>query len=222
MWRDVEKRIDRALSGVRQAFRGVLKLVNSRADVQLVQLDGLAGEPLQDAELFQHFGFTSNPPDGTMTVVLPVGGKTSHSIIVATEHGNYRLKSLKPGEMAIYSDEGANVTIKKGRIVEANCDIYRVNCKTYQVNATDKADFVTPEVAASAVLTVEGQTNSNGGLSAKGGEGVRLQCDVRQESGGFIQTGGGGFSTDADMVAGGKSLRHHRHPETGSVTNEPA
>lgn len=29
---------------------------------------------MQDVELFQHYGYTSNPPQGSMAVVLPIGG----------------------------------------------------------------------------------------------------------------------------------------------------
>ena len=73
MWNDVDQRIQRAMSGVRQAFRGVLTRADSASATQLVQADGLAGERLQDNELFQHYGFTSNPLPGTMAVVLPHG-----------------------------------------------------------------------------------------------------------------------------------------------------
>ncbi|MGL9774685.1 MAG: phage baseplate assembly protein domain-containing protein [Sodalis sp. (in: enterobacteria)] len=37
-------------------------------------------------ELFQHYGLTSVPPASTMAVVLPVGGRTRHSIVIASKH----------------------------------------------------------------------------------------------------------------------------------------
>jgi phage baseplate assembly protein V len=124
-----------------------------------VQLKGLAGEQLQDAELFQHFGFTSCPPAGTQCIVLPIGGQTSHAIIIATENGAYRLQ-VASGEMAIYSDEGAFVHIKKGRIVEVECDEYLVKTKKYTVETEDYgvtasagATFETPLLKASDQLS---------------------------------------------------------------------
>lgn len=113
----VEKRIARALSGVRQAFRGLVAKVNSAPKVQLLQATGLANEQIQAAEYFQHFGFTSNPPAGSMLVMVPLGGKTAHGIVIATEHGSYRLKNLAPGEVAIYDDLGQKVHLTRNGIV---------------------------------------------------------------------------------------------------------
>ncbi|HFU1359298.1 TPA: phage baseplate assembly protein V [Citrobacter farmeri] len=152
MWNRIDSRINTALNRIRKVFRGVLVRVNSTGGVQTVQAKGLAGESLQDAELFQHYGFTSNPLKGTMAVVVPVNGKTSHSIIIATENATYRLKELKSGEVALYTDEGSSIILKRGRIIEVNCDDYIVNAKNkYQVNtvnygvtATDNAIFDTP------------------------------------------------------------------------------
>lgn len=168
MINEIDKRIRRAMAGVRQAFRGVLTLVNSSSAVQLIQGDGLATEKLQDVELFQHYGLTSNPPPGSMAVVLPVGGKTSHGIVIATEHGSYRLKALKTGEVALYTDEGAKIVLKRGRLIETDCDVFKVNCKTWEVNASDKADFNTPMLSASEQVTAGGQLNGNGGMAIKG------------------------------------------------------
>ena len=158
MWNQVEFRIRAALRGLRLAFRGRLTRVKSDLSIQQVQVNGLAGEKLQDAELFQHFGFTSCPPAGTQCIVLPIGGQTSHSIIIATENGAYRLQ-VASGEMAIYSDEGAYVHIKKGRIVEIECDEYLVKAKKYTVKAEDYdvtatagANFETPLLKTSDQL----------------------------------------------------------------------
>lgn len=158
MWNQVDQRIRSALRGIRLAFRGRLTRVKSDLRIQQVQVNGLAGEKLQDAELFQHFGFTSCPPAGTQCIVLPIGGQTSHSIIIATENGAYRLQ-VASGEMAIYSEEGAYVHIKKGRIVETECDEYLVKTKKYTVQAEDYdvtatagANFETPLLKASDQL----------------------------------------------------------------------
>ncbi|WP_420996246.1 phage baseplate assembly protein V [Cupriavidus sp. 30B13] len=214
MWGEVDKRIRRAMTGVRLAFRGVLTRVDSGGAVQFIQGEGVAGETLQDNELFQHYGYTSNPPNGTMAVILPVGGKTSHGIVIATEHGSYRLKALKPGEVAIYTDEGAKIVLKRGRLIETECDVYRVNCKTWEVNASEKADFNTPMLTASKELTAQDQIHGNGGMTVKGGDGAKFDGDVEQTN--------GSFQTDGDVKAGAVSLEHHRHPgDSGGVTDEP-
>jgi phage baseplate assembly protein V len=118
MIEQIDARIRRALAQVRQAFRGVLTRCDGAPAVQLVQVDGLSGEQLQDAELMQQFGFTSNPPPGTMVVVLPVGGRTAHGIVIACEHGQYRLHGLIPGETAIYNQWGDYCILKAGHVAE--------------------------------------------------------------------------------------------------------
>ncbi|MCP1290746.1 phage baseplate assembly protein V [Chromobacterium sp. S0633] len=207
MINEIDKRIRRAMSSVRQAFRGVLTRVSSGPAVQLAQADGLAGERLQDNELFQHYGLTSNPPPGTMAVILPVGGKTAHGIVIATEHGSYRLKSLAPGEVALYTDEGSKIVMKRGRLIETDCDVFKVNCQTWEVSASASATFNTPALTASAVFNAQGQINGSGGMAISGGSGAHVD---------------GTLTATEDVVAGGKSGAHHTHPgDSGGVTGEP-
>lgn len=162
MWKEVDQRIRRALNGVRLAFRASLGRVNSAPEVQLAQGEGLSGEELQGNELMQHYGFTSVPLPGTGAIVLPVGGQTSHGIIIATEHGSYRLKNLKPGEVALYTDEGAKIVLKRGRLIEVDCDVFKVNCQTWEVNASANADFNTPVLTASAKVVAQVDVMASG------------------------------------------------------------
>lgn len=155
---DIDKRIRRALSGIRLPFRGRINKVNSAGPVQLVQLSGLSGETLQDNEYFQHYGLTSNPPADSMGIVLPIGGKTAHGIIIATEHGLYRLKSLKSGEVALYSDEGDHVILKRGRVMEVVTQILNIT-------ATTVVNITTPTVNMSGNLNVTGNIIAHGDIS---------------------------------------------------------
>jgi phage baseplate assembly protein V len=158
MLKVIDERIRRKLAGIRLAFRGVITLVKAAGAVQLVQLDGLSGEQLQDAELFQQYGCTSNPPPGAMCIVLPLGGRTAHGVVIATEHGSYRLKGLKSGEVALYSDEGDSVILKRGRIME-------VTTETFRVNASTAIELNSPTVTASADFVAEGDISDQGNKS---------------------------------------------------------
>jgi phage baseplate assembly protein V len=216
MIREIDARIRRHLSGIRQSFRGVITLVKAAGAVQLVQVDGLAGETLQSNELFQHYGYTSNVPAGTMAVVLPIGGKTAHGIIVATEHGSYRLKNLASGEVAIYTDEGDSIILKRGHLIEATTQTFRLNTQVMEVNASTKIDFNTPMVTCSEQATVQHRLTGNGSLSITNTSGTGGTSSII----GPINQTGGGFSTDTDVTIAGKSQLHHRHPETGTITGE--
>ncbi|QBH95458.1 phage baseplate assembly protein V [Limnobaculum zhutongyuii] len=207
---EISKQVNRQLNGIRQAFRGVLTRVNSTGAAQAVQAEALNGEPLQDVELFQQYGLTSNPPAGTAAIMLPLNGKTSHSIVIATEHGQYRLQGLKSGEVAIYTDEKAKIVLKRGRIIEIDCDIYRVNCLSFEVNASDKADFNTPMLTASEQMTAKAKITGQGGMAISGG------------NGGVSATIDGTLKATQDIVAGTVSVQKHIHNgDSGGTTSPP-
>lgn len=220
MIKDIDKRISRALAGVRQTFRGVMSGTSTDGPVQLAQGVGLADENASDVEYMQHYGFTSAPPADSMMVLVPVGGMTSHSIVIATEHGEYRLKGLKTGEVAIYTDEGDSVVLGRGRVMTMTTktlkidaeDSVEINTKTMKVNATESITNDTPQVSMTHKLDVVEQISGQGGLSVEGGDGVKIRSDVD------IQ---GAASISEDATIGGKSFTGHRHPETGSITDPP-
>lgn len=225
----ISQRINQALARIRQAFRILIGATDSAAAVQRTQAQGIGNENLRGIELFQQYGFTSHPLPGTMGIVLPLGGVSSHSIVIATEHGAYRLKSLQPGEVALYTDEGAKIVLKRGKLIEADCETFRVNCTGFEVNckqaavncdtwattATDSASFTTPELSTSEKLTAQGLISGNGGMSVKGGEGSRFEGNLDQT--------GGSFTTDGDVSTAKVSLNDHRHANghNGAPTGSP-
>lgn len=203
----ISERIAGVQGEMRKAFRGVLNFVKSTPVIQQGQVSGLADEHLQDVELMQQFGFTSVPPQGTDAVILPIGGSTSYSVIIATEHGQFRVKSLKSGEVAIYDQSGSVITLKQGKVIDIQCD-----CLT--INATQKVDITTPILKTSQILTAGGQINGNGGMAIQGGNGARFSGDVTQTS--------GSFSTSGEVTANGIALSTHKHRgDSGGETSSP-
>ncbi|WP_175992263.1 phage baseplate assembly protein V [Burkholderia vietnamiensis] len=199
MIREFQKRLDRALAGVRQAYRAVISLCASDTPVQLAQVDGLAGETTPDVEVFQHYGMTSNPPAGSMAVVIPLGGKTSHGVIVATEHASYRIQGLQRGEVALYTDEGDSIVFRRGRIID-------IGTETLNIKATKQVNIDTPDVNVTHQLNVQEQITGQGGMAVSGGNGMKVDGSVK---------------VTQDVEAGGKSLVHHKHPYDDGITDEP-
>lgn len=150
----IDQRIRRFLGSIRLTFRGVITLVNAAGAIQLVQLNGVQGEQLQDAELFQQFGFTSNVPAGAMCVVLPIGGRTAHGIVIATEHGQYRLANLASGETAIYNQWGDYVALKADRHMK--------------LVSSAAVDIQAPTTTMSGDLQVQGSIVAQGDISDHG------------------------------------------------------
>lgn len=163
--------IQRVLTTIRQPFRAKLSRITSKGGVMTAQLDGLAPETLQSLEVFQHYGITSVPPEGAMAIVIPVGGKTSHGIVVATEHSAYRMQALESGEVAIYTDEGASIVLRKGKIIQVTCDDFQLDCKTCTLKAGESVTIDTPQVTATQNATVKGLLTGSGGMSISGDNG---------------------------------------------------
>ena len=207
--KQIDGRIKNFFNSIRQAYRAKIKRVNTGTDIAKVQVEALAGETGQDYDLMAHFGFTYNPPADSEAIVIALGGQTSHSIIIATENGNYRIKSLKPGEVAVYNQSGASITLKEGRIIDVDCDEYNVKTKSYKVSASTGATFTTPNLTASAMLTAQGQFNGYSGMSVSGGTGATI-------SGNLIHKGG--KITSTSVIEDG-----HKHQDSiGGMTGLPS
>lgn len=167
----INRRIAIALASIRRPLRAALSRITSTGGVMTAQLDGLEGETLQALEVFQHFGITSVPPEGATAIILPVGGNTSHGIVVATEHSEYRIQALKPGEVAIYNSDGASITLKNGKAIHMTCDAFTMDCKTAAINASGSITFTTPDFTTSQNATVKGLLTGSGGMSISGDNG---------------------------------------------------
>lgn len=92
--------------------RAVVQLANDAGGLQVVQLSVLEDETRDGCERFQQYGLTSVPFAGAEAVVLFVGGRRDHPLVVAVDDRRYRKKDLQPGEVALYSAAGQWVLLK--------------------------------------------------------------------------------------------------------------
>lgn len=222
MIREVKRHIDRAMNGIRLAFRGKLTRNNSAQPIQLAQVAGLADELLQNVELMQHYGITSNPPAGSECVVLPLGGRTGHGIVIATEHGTYRLKNLKPGEVALYSDEGDSIILKRGRIMEVTTQtlnvnaatVVNINSQTVNINAQNAVNVASPQAAitASGSVTITSPAVSMSGNLSVGGT-IVAAGNISSSGGNLLDSSGKTMASIRTVYNG----HTHSDPQGGSV-----
>lgn len=147
MARLMREQANRERANFRQAFRAVAARTTSGKLIG-VEMQGLAGERVS-GELFQHYGFTSSPLAGAEYIALPVGGNSKHTVVVASEDGRYRIQ-VKSGEVALYTDEGDVIHMKRGRLVE-------VVTQTLLVKAGAKVRFETPLIEASGDVKAAGE-----------------------------------------------------------------
>jgi len=196
------------------AARAVIRLVRDGLKEQGVQLQLLDAE-LGDAERYQHYGFTSHPHPGAEAIVLSLGGSRDHLVTIADGDRRYRFMNTAPGEVALYTDEGDNIHMQRGRIVEVNTQTMRINADTLveintatmQVNADTLCEINT----ATNQINAETACNIDAPLTAATGA-VQAGLDI----------------TDRTVLAGGGTINGlrstyngHHHNETGTVTAVP-
>lgn len=98
--------------------RAVVQVVDDAKKAQLMQLGILADEVKDDVERLQNYGFTSVPLDGAEAVVVFVGGKREHGIVIVTEDRRHRLRNLESGEVAVYDRTGSKIVLKTNGDIE--------------------------------------------------------------------------------------------------------
>lgn len=187
----IRREIQRAQASVRGAFRAVLKGCVTSTRVQRLNAEGLAGEQLQDMELLQHFGFTSAPPDGAQIIVIPLGGRTSAAVVVATEHGSYRFKVDNQGEAAMYNQWGDSLHMRKDRTMRA---VAGVKLEVVTPLATFSGNMaVTGSITSGANITAAGDVADQGGAKTMAGMRTAYNAHTQVVSGGVAQPPSGGM-----------------------------
>lgn len=149
------------------ASRGVIKSVSDTNKIQQIQASLLAGELKNGLEHYQGYGFTSVPLNGMETLVVFCGGDRSNGVVVAVGDRKFRLKEMKQGEVAIYTDEGDYIKLARERKIQVNTLHLEVNAsetisyKTKKVNieATEGVTITTPTVSASQNISAGGEVN---------------------------------------------------------------
>lgn len=151
---DLERRLRPIKNAIANMLaRAVVKLTDDTKKSQTVQVelgaDGDGNPELRaDVERPQNYGFTSRPLDGAEAFVAFLGGKRDHGVVIAVEDRRYRVKSLEKGEVAIYTDEGDKIVLKRGGNIEVTC--------------STKFKVTAPLVETSADLKVNGKLDVTG------------------------------------------------------------
>lgn len=122
---DPLRRLGRMIHGL--AARCVLRLASDGARMQTAQVGLLADETADGVERFQNYGFTSVPQPGAEGVCLFIGGDRGHGVIIAMDDRRYRLTGLQGGEVALYTDEGDSIVLKRGNEIHITTTVLRTS-----------------------------------------------------------------------------------------------
>lgn len=146
--------LQRIAGRVRLAIaRAVLGVVNDAAKLQAVQVTLRADVVRDDAEHFQHYGFTSVPLPGAEGIALAVGGSTDHLVVLNIDDRRYRKKGLQAGEVCIYTQWGDQILLRENEI---------------QIQHATQVTINAPLVAISGDLTVDGTVVATGHVTGNG------------------------------------------------------
>lgn len=147
--------------------RAVVKLVDPAQMMQSLQIEALAGEVLDNVEHFEPYGHTSHPLNGAEVLLFSVGGRRAHAIAGIVADRRYRLKNLAAGEVAIYTDEGDSIVLKRGRNIEVTAGTaVKVTAPQVEVTATTKVILTTPLAEITGNLNVGGDIVAQGDVTA--------------------------------------------------------
>lgn len=161
--------------------RAVVSLVDDGTKLQSLQLGILKREIRDSVERFQNYGFTAKPHPGAEGVVVFVGGNRDHGLCIAVDDRRYRLKGLADGEVAIYTDEGDKIHLKRGNTIE-------VTTQTFRVTAATKCEFNTP------LATFSGDIHADGDILDKASSTGKTMAEMRTVYNGHHQPVSGGVA----------------------------
>nr|WP_309594922.1 phage baseplate assembly protein [Moraxella osloensis] len=107
-----------AFKQVRQAMYGFVKRRG-----EPLQVSGLSDEILDGVRLMQQVGFASDLPVDTQVVMLPIGGRATNMVIIASGDAPVAVKAGE-GETVIYDQFGHEIRLGKDGIkMIGNVDI---------------------------------------------------------------------------------------------------
>lgn len=129
--------------------RGTVVLAAAGKMMQTLQVRLTAKELKDNVEHFEPYGFTSNPKSGAEVLTLFLGGDRSNAVVVVASDRRYRIKELKPGEVALYTDEGDKIHLKRGRIID-------IETETLNIKASTSVNFDTPTITQTGQIVSQG------------------------------------------------------------------
>lgn len=133
--------------------RAVVTGIDAAGKMQLLQVQLLADEVKGGVEHLEPYGYTSHAKPGAEALAVFLDGDRSHGLVIMVGDRRYRLKGLAQGEVALYTDEGDTLILKRGRIAE-------LTTGTFLVKASAKVRFETPLVETTGDLLDKAGSNT--------------------------------------------------------------
>ena len=212
---DIQRQLKPVNRSIRNMVtRSVLQLSDVSQLIQTLQLTALKDEVLDNVEYFEPHGFTSRAQKGAEAIVFCPGGNRSSAICLVVADRRFRMKGLKEGEVALYTDEGDFIHFKRGNEIYINTENkltvvagneVDVTAPLVNVTASTKVTFTTPDFWVVGDMTVFGDSLVTGASAVVG---AMSSSTSLSDPLGTMQ--------NVRVTYNG-----HTHDETNSVTNTP-
>jgi phage baseplate assembly protein V len=180
------KNLFKALSNMIE--RVVIDALNSGLKGQTADVRMIGDETKAGLEHLEPYGFTSAPTAGAEGLALFNSGDRTQGVIVVIADRRSRITGLEPGEVAIYTDEGDSVILKRGRIIE-------MTTETLNITAAKGVNIDTP------LLQTTGEISD--GVSTMGAMRDTFNDHDHPENG-----DGGGTTSPPNQQMGGANEYH--------------
>jgi phage baseplate assembly protein V len=170
MTRDLLRDLERLLRPIKVRIansiaRAVVQIVDEDKKLQILQVGAHDGEDIDDAERFQEYGFSSVPKPGAEAVIVFPNGDRAHALVVAVDDRRYRPTGWQPGEVGMYTDEGALVRLKRGQVTVLVATEVRLGAD----DATDPVALKSDLVALKNAISSAVPAPNDGGAALKAG-----------------------------------------------------
>lgn len=97
--------------------RAVVTAIDDTGKIQTAQVKLLDGEVRDGIEILHQYGFTSIPHGKPESLYFSAGGDRDHGVMICVADRQFRLKSIAPGEVALYDDLDQKVHLTRDGIV---------------------------------------------------------------------------------------------------------
>lgn len=138
---------------------GKIALVSS-GKTQSLQVETTKGETLDSVRFIEPYGFTAVPVNGSETVVVNIGANGGNPVALVVGGRLFRLQDLKQGEVALYTDEGDKIHLKRGHEIAVKTTKFVIDADEIQMNG---------KVSISKTLDVEENIKSKAEIADKTG-----------------------------------------------------
>jgi len=159
------------MRGYWQADQNSARLATRRIELEAVFDDGEFQEATAlgyDSERFkrvhrvQAFGLSSHPPKGSHGIALAANGRPDQTVLIGTEHVDFRPRNLPEGATRLYDKDGTFV------FLDADGNLFAETRKKAAIKAGEEAVIEAPTIRLKGNLVIEGNIAHVGNYTQTG------------------------------------------------------